>query len=187
MQNSLWRGNKKSQSRKDVRKQERQDRKKRKADHFLTQVKPTKRVVEEEHDESQKPKRRKTVHFAQDVQIRVLPSSDRPPSNSRSLKPSQSDKKPKPKTSKGHGSDVSSVARKSQIQKEALLAPKSRQEEDDDACIAYYEGKLGYRAGKRKESDGLDGLDGKFGFNRDRSYDHSLYHLVQTCWISQIR
>lgn len=165
-QNSLWRGqsNKKSLSRKDTRKQERLDRKKRKADHFLAHAEPTKCVMEEEHDELLKPKRRKTVHFAEDVQVRSIPPTNKSPSKSDALKLSQSPKKPKGRSLRELGSNVSGVARKVQKQKEVLLTTKSRQEEEDDAYIAYYEEKLGYRAGKRRKDDDLDGLDDLLDF-----------------------
>ncbi|KAL4072651.1 hypothetical protein V8B97DRAFT_1885612 [Scleroderma yunnanense] len=152
---SLWRGkgNKKTVSRKDARKKERLDRKMRKAEHFSAHSGPAKRVAEE-HNESPKPKRRKTVHFAEDVQIRTLSPSHKSPSNSDTKK------------SKGRALKEleSNVARKLQKQKEVLLAPKSRLEEEDDACITYYEEKLGYKAGKRKKSDVLDGLDDLLDF-----------------------
>ena len=121
--------------------------------------------MEKEHNESPKPKRRKTVHFAEDVQIRSLPPADRSPSTSGALKLSQSSKKPKGRSLRELGSNVSGVARRVQKQKEVLLATTSRQETEDDACIAYYEGKLGYKAGKRKKDNDLDGLDGTLGCN----------------------
>lgn len=120
--------------------------------------------MEEEHNESPKPKRRKTVHFAEDVQIRSLPLADRSPSTSDALKLSQSSKKSKGRSLRELGSNVSGVARRVQKQKEVLLATKSRKETEDDACIAYYEGKLGYKAGKRNKDNDLDGLDDLLDF-----------------------
>ena len=125
--------------------------------------------MEEEHDELLKPKRRKTVHFAEDVQVRSIPPTNKSPSKSDALKLSQSPKKPKGRSLRELGSNISGVARKVQKQKEVLLTTKSRQEEEDDAYIAYYEEKLGYRAGKRRKDDDLDGLDGTLGCNWGRS------------------
>ncbi|KAI6042849.1 hypothetical protein EDC04DRAFT_3057761 [Pisolithus marmoratus] len=156
---SLWRSKGKSNplSRREARKQERLERKKRKADHFSTRTDSVKHDAEE--DFVPPSKRRKTIRLAEHEQVnnsgskKSLVSSHR--TTTQTGEPSQESKG---KTTKcGLGS--LKTATKSQEQKIAPVILKSREEEEEDACIAYYEAMLGYKGGKRRKSDGLDGLD----------------------------
>ncbi|KAI5980588.1 hypothetical protein EDD15DRAFT_2188073 [Pisolithus albus] len=166
-QGSLWRNKGKSNSfsRKDARKQERLERKKRKADHFSTRTSSVKHDAEEESVPV--TKRRKTAHFTGHEQANNSGSKESLVSSRRTDpqtgKPSQPSKKSKEKKAKYDKSSLK-VAPRSQEHKTASIVLKSREEDDDDACIAYYEAMLGYKEGKRKKSDGLDGLDDLLDF-----------------------
>ncbi|KAI5983325.1 hypothetical protein EDD15DRAFT_1888672 [Pisolithus albus] len=166
-QGSLWRNKGKSNSfsRKDARKQERLERKKRKADHFSTRTSSVKHDAVEESVPV--TKRRKTAHFTGHEQANNSGSKESLVSSRRTDiqtgKPSQPSKKSKEKKAKYDKSSLK-VASRSQEHKTASIVLKSREEDDDDACIAYYEAMLGYKEGKRKKSDGLDGLDDLLDF-----------------------
>ncbi|KAI6123276.1 hypothetical protein EV401DRAFT_1288685 [Pisolithus croceorrhizus] len=166
-QSSLWRKKGKSNpsSRRDARKQERLERKKRKADHFLTRTSSVKHDAEE--DSVPLPKRRKTAHFAEHEQVDHSGSKGSLVSprraNVQTGELSQPSEKPKEKKAKYQKSSLK-VASKYQKHKIAPAVLKSREEEEDDACIAYYEAMLGYKEGRRKKSDGLDGLDDLLDF-----------------------
>ncbi|KAF8440443.1 hypothetical protein L210DRAFT_2155913 [Boletus edulis BED1] len=129
-------------SRKGTRKQEKIDRKKRRADHVATR--PSKLV------DGPDAKRRKTVHEQDHVE--------------RSQK------------TRTHGPSIKSTPRLTALGKLALQStrtapkpashtPRSREEADEDARIAYLEGKLGYsKGGRRNTVDDADGL-GARGFS----------------------
>lgn len=148
-------------SRKDTRKQERLDRKKRRADHFSTRAVAVKRKTEEEHVDVPDSKRRKTVHFADEVKNssplethKTRPR--RPPerSDSRTLTETESKLTALEKL-------VSKSTRKAP--KVASRIPRTREEAEEDAYIAYLEAKLGYsNEAKRKKGDEADGLDGVY-------------------------
>ncbi|KAI6024751.1 hypothetical protein BKA83DRAFT_4251792 [Pisolithus microcarpus] len=166
-QGGLWRNKGKSNSfsRKDARKQERLERKKRKADHFSIRTSSVKHDAEE--DSAPLSKRRKIAHFAGHEQVNppgskesLVPSRRTDPQTGEPSQPSKKSKEKKAKYDKGS----LKVALGSQEHKTAPVVLKSREEDDDDACIAYYEAMLGYQEGKRKKSDGLDGLDDLLDF-----------------------
>lgn len=152
---SRSKGKKTPSSRKDARKRERLDRKKRKADHFSA----SKRKTEEEHVDVPGSKRRKTVHFADEVRRSNPPLSKEsheawargPPelSNARKPKPTALEKLISHSTRKAPGF--------------ASRIPRTREEAEEDAYITYLEAKLGYSSGnKRKKGDEDDGLDGGY-------------------------
>ncbi|KAF9243388.1 hypothetical protein BU15DRAFT_86369 [Melanogaster broomeanus] len=142
--------------RKDARKEDRLDRKKRKAEHFSTKAASTKRQIEEEHVDLPKAKRRKSVHFAEDIAPARIANSHG--SISHSVKKS----KQKPTALEKLASN--STSRKSH--KTASGIPRTREEQEEDAYIAYLEAKLGYSksGGKRKKEDEDDGMDDLLDF-----------------------
>ncbi|KAG6332528.1 hypothetical protein ID866_6565 [Astraeus odoratus] len=165
---SLWRSRNKNvtTSRKDTRKQERLERKKRKADYFSAHPISPKRRVEESNGLPQ-PKRRKTVHFTQATQlvasVQKDDSTSRLHTRSDVLKTLQAKEKMQEKC-KNTEHNPSRVAPTSLKRQGILPTSKPREEDEDDACIAYYEAMLGYKGGKRKKSDDLDGLDDLLDF-----------------------
>ena len=136
-------------SRKDARKQERLDRKKRRADHFST---AGKRKPEEEHVDVPDSKRRKTDH----VKGSTSPQKTRHDSLARSdaCKPTTSKSKPTP---------LEKLASQStrEAPKVAPRITRTREEAEEDAYIAYLETRLGYSNGSRRSNgDEADGLGG---------------------------
>lgn len=148
-------------SRKDARKQERLDHKKRRADHFSTRTVAVKRKTEEEHVDVPDSKRRKTVHFADEVK------SSSPPKTRKTRprgSPERSDSRPSTKT-ESKPTALEKLASKStrKAPKVASSIPRTREESEEDAYIAYLEARLGYSNGtKRKKGDEADGLDGAY-------------------------
>lgn len=117
-------------SRKDVRKQDRNQRKQRKAQFFAG----TKRLVDDEHEEAPKPKKLKL-----DLPKTTPAANTKIPSNDQ-----RKAKKP---------SALERLASGSRL-------PSSQRETEDDRYIAYLESKLGYGKGKKMadEEDGLGGV-----------------------------
>ena len=137
-------------SRKDARKQERLDRKKRRADHFSAIV--GKHEIEEEHVDVPDSKRRKTVHF-QD-QVKSTPVKNIRPAESR--EPIKS--KPRPTALEKLASQCTRKTPKA-----ASRTPRTREEAEEDAYITYLEARLGYSKGsKRNQGDEADGLGGGY-------------------------
>jgi nucleolar MIF4G domain-containing protein 1 len=156
-------------SRKDARKQERTDRKKRKADHFIHSAHSAKRKTEEEHVNSPQRKRMKMSEE----------SVSRPPASqphnvvTKKMLPchrpeelhiaAESVPKQRFKTTA-----LERLVNKSTIKprKIASTCPLNREEEEEDAYIAYLESKLGYAGGgSRRKDDDMDGLGGMFHCN----------------------
>jgi nucleolar MIF4G domain-containing protein 1 len=151
-------------SRKDGRKQERLDRKKRRADHFSTRAVAVsvsvsvKRKTEEEHVSVPDVKRRKTVRFSDQVK------GSSPPQKTRVHCP--------PELSDAHTSTKSTskltalerLASRSirEAPKVASRIPRTREEAEEDAYIAYLEAKLGYSKGTSRKGDEDDGLGGAY-------------------------
>ncbi|KIM84076.1 hypothetical protein PILCRDRAFT_818381 [Piloderma croceum F 1598] len=146
-------------SRKDARKQDRIDRKKRKADFFAAAASNSshsKRSAEAEHTESPKRKRVKITE-PETVSVNRLKvdtkiskkSFSKPPPQQVDLK-TISKLKSKPQTALGKlvfRGDTNPFASSSRLQRER----------EDDTYIAYLEGKLG-KGKKGAEDDGLDDL-----------------------------
>lgn len=146
-------------SRKDARKQERVDRKKRKANFFAAAASNSshsKRSAEAEHTESPKCKRAKITE-PETVSVNQLQadtksnkkSVPKPPPRQLDLK-TTSKLKSKPQTALGKlvsRGDTGPFASSS----------RSQREREDDTYIAYLEGKLG-KGKKGAENDGLDGI-----------------------------
>ncbi|KAF9050784.1 hypothetical protein BDZ89DRAFT_977686 [Hymenopellis radicata] len=117
-------------SRKDARKQDRDQRKQRKAQFFAG----TKRLVDDEHEEAPKPKKVKL-----DLPKPTPAATTKVPSNDQ-----RKAKKP---------SALEKLASGSRL-------PPTQRETDDDRYIAYLESKLGYGKGKKiaDDEDGLGDL-----------------------------
>lgn len=132
-------------SRKEARKLERQSQKERKAEYFKAASGVKRSAPSAEQGGS--PPRKKT-------KIETMPTQDvsRLPSSSVPLK------KSKP--------SITTPSKKTTLQKMASQSKSSvakpRRETEEDAYIAYLEGKLGYAKGKRKDTG--DGLDGVFPY-----------------------
>ena len=145
-------------SRKDARKQERLDRKKRRADQFSTRAVAVKRPrIEEEHVNVPDVKRRKTVHFADQVK------DPTPPQKTRS--PESPDAHKLKSTSKSKPTALERLASQStrEAPKVASRISRTREEAEEDAYIAYLEAKLGYSRGNgRRQGDEADGLGGAY-------------------------
>ena len=142
-------------SRRDTRKQERLDRKKRRADHFSTRAVAiaVKRGTGGEHVDVPAVKRRKTVHFADQGKGSIPRQKTRPPE----LSDAHTSTKSKSKTALERL--VSRSTR--EAPKVASRIPRTREETEEDAYIAYLEAKLGYSKGtKRRTGDEDDGLGG---------------------------
>lgn len=162
-------------SRKEARKQEREGRKQRKAQfhtsHGAHKPSQPKRAADNEHPDS--PQRKK-VRLSQPATKAKPPQA--PASGSKIVpftKASSNSKKasngetPLEKASRRADSALKK-ARAESVTSAPAIAPRSSQEEEEDAYIAYLESKLGYRkGGKRttKYSQGNDdGLDGTWYF-----------------------
>ncbi|CCM01388.1 uncharacterized protein FIBRA_03439 [Fibroporia radiculosa] len=142
-------------SRKETRKQDRQSRKERKAEYFTSlhvnnpRLK-NKRNTEDEHPESPKRKKVKIAHTP--ITTIIAPRDAR----SSLSQPKISKERIAPSTK------VSSKARKVPPPTiEVPVASRSRQDEEEDAYIAYLESKLGWKkGGKRTTKYGKGGNDG---------------------------
>lgn len=140
-------------SRKDARKQDREDKKKRKADFFSAPPKANlvKRPAPTEHTES--PQRKKTkLSGAEPTRppAPALPTQVKP-ALKKTLTSVTSAKPPKPRTALeklASRSDAPSLPRSSRSQKER----------EEDAYIAYLESKLGRGKKTAEDDDGLDGM-----------------------------
>ncbi|KIK94383.1 hypothetical protein PAXRUDRAFT_828062 [Paxillus rubicundulus Ve08.2h10] len=175
---SLYRRNNRSShlSRKDTRKQERLVRKQRKAEHFTTQATSTKRKIGEEPVELPETKRRKTVHFAEDVKGPATSSKHATRPRAPSKATHSSDSLALSLKSKQKPTALEKLASKSasKATKPARRSPQTREEEEEDAYIAYLETKLGYsNGGKRQKGDAADGLGDLLDFAH--SLDLSLF------------
>ncbi|KAH7913556.1 hypothetical protein BJ138DRAFT_1081255 [Hygrophoropsis aurantiaca] len=142
-------------NRKEERKQERVDRKKRKAEHYATSINQKKRKPEDdEHMHSPKSKKRKTQQSRSNA-----PGHPKSPAKHDTNAPVKSDAKaPLPIKPKGKITTLAKLA-----SKKTPSISRSRLEEEEDAYIAYLEAKLGYTGrGKQKQAnrhdDGLDDL-----------------------------
>ena len=146
-------------SRKDARKQERIDRKQRKADHYSHAAHPVKRKTEEEHVDSPQ---RKRVKISQE-------SVSHPPasksvtkvlSRHRTQESHTTESVPKQKLKT---TALERLVNKSSGKPRNIASkdPRTREEEDEDAYITYLESKLGYAGGgSRRKDDDMDGLGG---------------------------
>ncbi|KAF8554474.1 hypothetical protein OG21DRAFT_1065878 [Imleria badia] len=135
-------------SRKDARKQERLDRKKRRADHFSTKLVAVKRKTDEEHVDVPDSKWRKTGHV----------KSSTASQKTRQDPPELSDAR-KPNTSKLTPLEKLASRSTREAPKLAPRIPRSREEAEEDAYIAYLEARLGYSNGTgRNKGDEADGL-----------------------------
>ncbi|KAG0706767.1 hypothetical protein DFH29DRAFT_899911 [Suillus ampliporus] len=158
-------------SRKDARKQERVERKKRKADHFLHSAHSAKRKTEEEHADSPQ---RKRVKISQEPIARPPASKPHHAATSKVLSRHRTEEphtttesvpKQKFKTTALERLVNKSTAKPSKI---ASKGPRTREEEEDDAYIAYLESKLGYTGGgSRRKDDDMDGLGDLFDFTEN--------------------
>ena len=153
-------------SRKDARKQERLDRKKRRADQFSTRAVAVKRPrIEEDHVNVPDVKRRKTVHFADQVK------DSTPPQKTRLSDAHKSKSKSKPTALERLASQSTREA-----PKVASRISRTREEAEEDAYIAYLEAKLGYSRGNgRRKGDEADGLGGAY------MYLHCGRGYIETC------
>lgn len=141
-------------SRKEARKQDREGKKRRKAEHFSSTANKSKRVIASPHPESPPPKRR-TVTEAPRPQSSDLQSRKSLSVNSSALEPQD------------NGHVTSSRKPSSRLVNWSTLPtlPRSRQDEDEDRYIALLETKL--TSGKKSkngagyvkdfENDGLGG------------------------------
>ncbi|KAG2154054.1 hypothetical protein DEU56DRAFT_952103, partial [Suillus clintonianus] len=158
-------------SRKDARKQERMDRKKKKADHFIHTAHSAKRKTEEEHVDSPQRKRMKIsqesvskppASKSHNATTTKVSSRHRPGEPHTTTEPVQ---KHKLKTTA-----LERLANKSATKprKVASTGPRNREEEEEDAYIAYLESKLGYAGGSsRRKDDDMDGLGDLFDFTEN--------------------
>jgi nucleolar MIF4G domain-containing protein 1 len=157
-------------SRKDARKQERTERKKRKADHFSktqTTHSAGERKTEQEYVESPQ---RKRVKISRD-------SVSRPPATKSHHEPTTTKVSSRRRTEEPRNTEsvskqkLGTTALERLVNKSAAKArslkdvpskgPRSREEEEEDAYIAYLESKLGYSGGgSRRKDDDMDGLGG---------------------------
>ncbi|KAG1841679.1 hypothetical protein DFJ58DRAFT_71359 [Suillus subalutaceus] len=175
-------------SRKDARKQERTDRKKRKADHFIHNAHSAKRKMEEEHVNSPQRKRMKTSQE----------SISRPP-GSESHSTAATKALPRLRPEEPHTTELvqkqklkttalERLVNKSAAKprKVASTGPRGREEEEEDAYIAYLESKLGYTGGgSRRKDDDMDGLGDLFDFTENivTGMPVSLLHSCALCCV----
>lgn len=146
-------------SRKDARKQERIDRKKRKADHFSQTTHSAKRKTEQEHVESPQRKRMKTSRDSPASKPHHAPASTVPSRDTaEGLRATESVQKQKLGTTALERLVNKSAAKPRDVASNGL---RTRAEEEEDAYIAYLESKLGYTGGgSRRKDDDMDGLGG---------------------------
>jgi nucleolar MIF4G domain-containing protein 1 len=157
-------------SRKDARKQERMDRKKRKADHFSQTTHSVKRKTEQEHVESPQ---RKRVKISQESGSRLPASKSHHAATTTTTTTTTkalSRKPDEPRTAesvpkqKRGTTALERLVNKSAAKPRKEVAskgPRAREEEEEDAYIAYLESKLGYSGGNsRRKDDDMDGLGG---------------------------
>ncbi|KAG9314967.1 hypothetical protein JVU11DRAFT_4076 [Chiua virens] len=149
-------------SRKDGRKQDRLDRKKRRADHFSTKAVPNtsvKRTSEPAHVDSPDAKRRKHVH--------VVDAKESPKTRAtRASPPERSDARTATKArSKPTALEKLLAQSTAKAPKATSRIPRTREEAEEDAYIAYLEDRLGYSKGsKHRKGEEADGLDDLFDF-----------------------
>ncbi|KAI0926110.1 hypothetical protein AcV5_008659 [Taiwanofungus camphoratus] len=160
-------------SRKEARKQERHDRKQRKAEFFISPYSNgghtrNKRHAEHEHPETPHRKKAKVAHSEPS---RVPSASEKgreggtEPKQSHLTKSYLKRSEIKPKTALGKLAERSQVAphqNKKTARPLITVIPRSREEEEEETYIAYLESKLGWRKGSKrtaKYGKGDDGLD----------------------------
>jgi hypothetical protein len=153
-------------SRKDARKQERLEKKKRKADFFSST--PTSAAPKHQAaiDHPESPKRKKA---------KIDPASS-------SKKPDLATSKPPRKSTK---TALEKLAEKKAPHKDAtqvLRNPRSQVEREEDAYIAYLEAKLGYNRGKASSGNADDGLDGA----HLSTFDMIFWNLCLLCLTSDL-
>lgn len=158
-------------SRKEARKQEREGRKQRKAQFYTSHGAPkpslSKRAADHEHPDSPQRKRSKLSQpesNAEAFQAPVNGSKTAKPIKAPTASKGVSEREtPLEKASRRADSTLRTAKAKS-VTSAAPVVPRSRQEEEDDAYIAYLESKLGYRKGGKRTTKygkgGDDGLDG---------------------------
>ncbi|KAJ7126872.1 hypothetical protein C8R44DRAFT_779779 [Mycena epipterygia] len=145
-------------SRKELRKQDRKDVRKRKAEFFSAPQLAAKREAEEEHTDS--PQRKKVKLTAEAVSTEApsikapskpTPVKDSAPPRTEPAKVAKPAKKTKTALEKLAGSRFDPTP--------GSLGPRSQKDKEEDAYIAYLESKLGYgNKKKQREDDGLDDL-----------------------------
>lgn len=155
-------------SRKEARKQGRGEKKQRRADYFATTAK---RTAEHEHEESPKRKRARLSEDAEGLRPSVQPAKVE--SQQRHQKPAV---KP-PQTNETQRADkraganpptaLQKLAHRTDHKRATVKLPRTKQEDGEDAYIAYLESKLGWtKAGSRTSQYGRgledDGLDGAY-------------------------
>ncbi|KZP25203.1 hypothetical protein FIBSPDRAFT_395694 [Athelia psychrophila] len=142
-------------SRKDARKQDREDKKKRKAEFFSAPPKanPAKRVAPVEHAES--PQRKKAKLSAPHPTPAPAPTELKP-----TLKKTAATSAPKTTASATKPTKTRTALEKLVSRKDVVSLPRpgrSQKEREDDAYITYLESKLG-RGKNAEDEDGLDDL-----------------------------
>ena len=146
-------------SRKEARKLERIAQKQRKAAHFSQASNGRKRPADGEHFQSPQRKRSRLDDSTSGSRSRQASASTPIQNYEKVPVPSSSGSKPSSK----HSGPLKKKASKTEREEKAPSIPvaKSAVEEEEDAYIAYLEGKLGMGKGKKKakafEEDGLDG------------------------------
>lgn len=157
--------------RKDARKQERTDRKKRKADHFIHSAHSAKRKTEEEHVNSPRRKRMKiseeSVSRPPALQPHSVVTTQVLPCHRPEELHTTTESVPKQKLKT---TALERLVNKSTVKhrKLASTGPRNREEEEEDAYIAYLESKLGYAGGgSRRKDDDMDGLGDLFDFTEN--------------------
>ena len=92
------------------------------------------------------------------------------PTKSSAVSKALSDKETPLEKASRRADFTSKTAKAQSVTSAAPVAPRSRQEEEDDAYIAYLESKLGYRKGGKRTTKygkgGDDGLDGAWYLSR---------------------
>ena len=158
-------------SRKEARKQEREGRKQRKAQsyasHGAQKPLPPKRSADHEHPDSPQRKKAKLAQPASNAAVSHV--------SVKSIKTYKPTKAPGgPKSVPDRETPLERASRRAEstlksakarpIASATPVVPRSHQEEEDDAYIAYLESKLGYRKGGQRTTKygkgGDDGLDG---------------------------
>ncbi|KAL0954941.1 hypothetical protein HGRIS_003874 [Hohenbuehelia grisea] len=141
-------------SRKNARKLERVNKKQRKAVYFSVSDTSSKRPAEDEHTDSPQRKRVKVDNSTNSA--RKTPTLAQQPSST----PLPSKKEKKVDRSSAGSSSKSAAKPTDRSTKPVKIAapPRSRQEEEEEAYIAYLESKLRPGKGPSKFDDGLDDL-----------------------------
>ncbi|KAG7089478.1 hypothetical protein E1B28_011160 [Marasmius oreades] len=148
-------------SRKDARKQERAQRKQKKAEYFTSQG--VKRAATEELHDTGKQSKRKKLYGSADGLGRTKPNASAGKiteiaKTERSIKATASKTVSSSKTIE---STLSKRVKKSTVP--LVRAPRTQREKEEDAYIAHLESKLGY-SGKGKKTKYNDGLDDLLDF-----------------------